>query len=54
MISFEGTEYLGWAYTKRSSEQNSESSNKPFTLVCDLSKPAEEDDKYVSICRTLL
>jgi hypothetical protein len=39
IIAYDGTEYLGWAYTKRSSEQNSESSNKPFSLVCDLNTP---------------
>ena len=51
VISYEGKEYLGWAYTKRSPTKNSESDGKSFSLVCDLSKPPVEDDKYNGICR---
>ena len=51
LISYDGTEHLGWAHTKRSAKQNSESSFKPFTLECDLSKKIEKDDKHTGICR---
>lgn len=51
MILHEGQEYLGWAHTKRSPEKNEESEGKAFSLICDLSKPAEEDDIYHGICR---
>lgn len=51
VITYEGQEYLAWAHTKRSPERNAEASPRPFSLVCDLSKPPEEDDKYIGICR---
>lgn len=51
VIHLDGKEYLGWANTKRSPEQNSESNGKAFSLICDLSKKPEEDDKYQGICR---
>jgi hypothetical protein len=51
IIYYEDKEYLGWANTKRSPERNVESNGKPFSLVCDLSRLSEEDDKYTGICR---
>ena len=51
VIYHEGIEYLGWANTKRSPEPNSESDGKPLSMICDLDKKPEEDDKYTGICR---